>query len=76
MTKHIFLQFTTKANKENNIQILYSNKKIATVKSIKFWGLTLDNTLNWKHHISELIPRLKKPAMLSGQSSRSCHRMY
>jgi hypothetical protein len=23
-------------------------------------GLTLDTTLNWKHHISELIPRLNK----------------
>jgi len=60
MTKHIFLQFTTKANKENNIQILHSNKTITTVKNIKFLGLTLDTTLNWKHHISELIPRLNK----------------
>ena len=42
------------------MQILYSNKTIATVKSIKFLGLTLDTTLNWKHHISELIPRLNK----------------
>jgi len=58
--KTYFLQFTTKANKENNMQILYSNKTIATVKSIKFLGLTLGTTLNWKHHISELIPRLNK----------------
>ena len=50
----------TKANKENNMQIVHSNKTIATVKSIKFLGLTLDTTLNWKHHISELIPRLNK----------------
>ena len=39
---------------------MYSNKTIATAKSIKFLGLTIDNTLNWKHHISELIPRLNK----------------
>jgi hypothetical protein len=58
--KTYFLQFTTKANKENNMKILYSNKTISTVKSIKFLGLTLDITLNWKHHISELISRLNK----------------
>ena len=58
--KTYFLQFTTKANKENNMQILYSNKTIANAKSIKFLGLTLDTTLNWKQHISGLIPRLNK----------------
>jgi hypothetical protein len=58
--KTYFLQFITKANKDNNKQILYSKTKITTVKSIKFLGLTLDTTLNWKHHISELIPRLNK----------------
>jgi hypothetical protein len=42
------------------MQILYINKTIATVKNIKFFGLTLDTALNWKHHISELIPRLNK----------------
>ena len=58
--KTYFLQFQTKENKENNKQILYSNTTIATAKRIKFWGLTIDATLNWKHHISELIPRLNK----------------
>jgi hypothetical protein len=58
--KTYFLQFQTKVNKENNAQILYGNKTIATAKSIKFLGLTIDTTLNWKHHISELIPRLNK----------------
>ena len=42
------------------MQILYSNKTIVTVKNIKFLGPTLDTTLNWKHHISEIIPRLNK----------------
>ena len=39
---------------------MYNNKTIATAKSIKFLGLTLNTTLNWKHHISELMPRLNK----------------
>jgi hypothetical protein len=58
--KTYFLQFTTKTNKENNMQILYNNKTITTIKSIKFLGLTLNTTLNWKHHINKLIPRLKQ----------------
>ena len=58
--KTYFLQFHTKANKENNAQILHSNKITATAKSIKFLGLTLDTTLNWKHHIIELTLRLNK----------------
>jgi len=36
------------------------NKTTATVKSIKFLGLTIDTILNWKHHISDLKPRLNK----------------
>jgi hypothetical protein len=64
--KTYFLQFTTKANKENNMQIMYSNKTIATVKSIKFLGLTVDTILNWKHRISELIPRLNKACFAIG----------
>jgi hypothetical protein len=58
--KTSFLQFTSKANKETKMQILCSSKAIATIKSIKFLGLTLDTALNWKHHISELIPRLNR----------------
>jgi len=54
------LQFHTKANKGNNTQILHDNKTIKTVKSVKFLGLTLDTTLNWKHHISELMSKLNK----------------
>ena len=36
------------------------DRKIATTKSLKFLGLTIDTTLTWKHHTSELIPRLNK----------------
>ena len=58
--KTYFLQFQTKAKNGNNTQMLYINKTTATVKSIKFLGLTLDTILNWKHHISDLKPKLNK----------------
>jgi hypothetical protein len=34
--------------------------KIATAESLKFWGMTIDTTLTWKHHIGELTSRLNK----------------
>ena len=58
--KTYFLQFHTKANNGNNTQILNGNKTIETVKSIQFLGVNLDTTLNWKHHISELMSKLNK----------------
>jgi len=59
-TKTYFLQFQAKANNGNNIHMLHINETIATVKSIKFLGLTIDTILNWKNHISDVKNRLNK----------------
>jgi len=40
--------------------MLYINETIATVKCIKFLGLTVDTCLNWKNHISDVKTRLNK----------------
>jgi hypothetical protein len=58
--KHIFLQFFTKTNNELNMQVSFGNRKIATVQSLKFWGLTIDTTLTWKHYSGELTSKLNK----------------
>jgi hypothetical protein len=42
------------------MQVSFSNKKITTTQSIKFLGLTIDGSLTWKYHISELTSRLNK----------------
>jgi len=42
------------------MQVSFGNRKIATAQSLKFLGLTIDTTLTWKHHISELTSRLNK----------------
>jgi hypothetical protein len=55
-----FLQFITKTDHENNKQVSFVNRKIATAQSLKFLGLTIDTTLTWKHHIGELPSRLNK----------------
>ena len=42
------------------MQVLFGNRKIAAAQILKFWGLTIDTTFTWKHHIGELISRLIK----------------
>ena len=58
--KTYFLQFQTKINNQNNTQISHINENIAIIKSMKFLGLTVDTTLNWKNHISDIKIRLNK----------------
>jgi hypothetical protein len=55
-----FLQFLTKTDHEINMQVSFDGRKIAAVRSLKFLGLTIDTSLTWKHHISELTSRLNK----------------
>jgi len=42
------------------MQVSFGNRKIATAQSLKFWGLSIDTTLIWKHHTGELTTRLNK----------------
>jgi hypothetical protein len=58
--KTYILEFLAKTDNEINIQVTFGNRKIATAQSLKFWGLTIDNTLTWKHNIGELTSRLNK----------------
>jgi hypothetical protein len=53
-----FMHFTTKNNPFNTFDIVYKDKKLTTVDSIKFLGLTLDNLLSWKKHIEAIVPKL------------------
>jgi hypothetical protein len=53
-----FTHFTTKNNPFNTPDIICNDKKLTTVDSIKFLGLTLDNSLSWKKHIEAIVPKL------------------
>ena len=48
----------TKNNFLSNSDIMYTDKKLTIVYSVKFLGLTLDNSLSWKKHIEAIIPKL------------------
>ena len=58
--KTYFLQFLTKTDHEINMQVSFGNREIVTAQSLKFWGLTIDTILTWKHHIGELTSRLNR----------------
>ena len=53
-----FMHFTTKNNSCSNFDIMHKDKKLTTVDSIKFLGLTLDNSLSRKKHIEAIVPKL------------------
>ena len=52
------MHFTTKNSSFSNFDIIYKDKKLTTVNSIKFLGLTLCNLLSWKKHIEVIVPKL------------------
>jgi hypothetical protein len=70
--KTYLLQILTKTDYEINMQVSFHIKKIATAQSLKFLGLTIDTSLNWKHHISELTSRLNKACYAMRSISRLC----
>ena len=53
-----FMDFTTKNNSFSTFDIIYKDKKLTTVDSIKFLDLILDNSLSWKKHIEGIVPKL------------------
>jgi hypothetical protein len=52
------VQFITKNKFSSNINIEHDNKMIIQTNFVKFWGITVDNTLSWKQHIDAIIPKL------------------
>jgi hypothetical protein len=58
LNKTNYLQFWTKINIDNILDINYPNKTIANVPHTKFLGLVIDYTLTWNNHIDQLISRL------------------
>ena len=40
------------------MNIVYDDKLIANVSSTKFLGMVINNSLSWKGHIEQIIPKL------------------
>jgi hypothetical protein len=53
------IKFTTINLSQCPLSTGYDDKHIEESAQTKFFGLQIDNHLNWKNHIDELIPMLK-----------------
>jgi hypothetical protein len=60
LSKTEYIIFSAKRHHalDNGIKIAYKNNHIADSCHIKFLGIHITNTLSWKIHINQLIPKL------------------
>ena len=58
LNKTHYLQFNTKNNRDYNLNLNYQGINIAKSSVTKFLGLTIDDTLSWKAHIDQVMPKL------------------
>ena len=52
------MQFTTINKPKPLVEITHLNKQISLVSNIKFLGIHINDTLNWKTHIANILPKL------------------
>jgi len=55
LNKTQYLEFRTKNYYNVNTLIKYDQECITSASEIKFLGLTVDDTLSWKHHIEQAL---------------------
>jgi hypothetical protein len=54
-----YIQFTANSNNPiTNIKITYDYKQITTISNIKFLGIYINDTINWKCHIEHINSKL------------------
>jgi len=52
------MKFTTKNSSHSTLHFGYKEKYIEETVNTKFLGLQIDNHINWKNHIEQMIPKL------------------
>jgi hypothetical protein len=68
LDKTYYMKFITKNKSLKKIKIARDNKMIILTNFVKFWGITVDNTLSWKQHIDTITPKLNKACYIIGKS--------
>jgi hypothetical protein len=53
-----FMQFTTNYRLKPHLQMTHLNKQISAASNIKFLGIQINDTINWKNHIERILPKL------------------
>ena len=57
--KSVCVLFGQKPGTNTNLQISLGNERIPQVKSIKFLGMWIDDSLSWNEHVTKVILKLK-----------------
>ena len=52
------MKFIIKNSSHSTLHIAYKEKHIEETESTTFLGLQIDNHINWKNHIEEMVPQL------------------
>ena len=52
------MKFITKTSSHSTVHIGYTEKYILETVNTEFLGLQIDNHMNWKSHIEEMIPKV------------------
>jgi len=52
------MKFITKNSSHSTLHFDYKEKYVEETVNTKFLGLKIDNHINWKNHIEEMIPKL------------------
>jgi hypothetical protein len=61
LDKTNIVTFITNKSSQFDLKIGYNEKYIEDSTNTKFFGLQIDNHLNWKNHIFPVIPKLSRP---------------
>ena len=62
----------TKNSPHSALTISYKDRHIEAALSLKFRGMQLDNHLNWKDHIDQILPKLSTACYAVRQMHHIC----
>jgi hypothetical protein len=60
LDKSNIIKFITNKSPQYDLKIGYDGKYMEESINTKFFGLQIDNHLNWKNHINLMIPKLSR----------------
>jgi hypothetical protein len=60
LNKTQYLQIMTKNTPTRDISISYNNTLVSNTSNTQFLGLVITDSLSWKDHTTQLIPKLSK----------------
>jgi len=58
ITKTNVIKFTPKTTAHVPLDIYYKDNVIDDVKGTKFLGMHIENHMNWKNHVKQILPKL------------------